>query len=348
MEPRRTPTPQWRRKLTLTGRELMRAACYTETGGPEVLKVDEIDDPRPGPGEVLVRVHAAGVNPTDWKRRAGQRGPLPYPRIIPGYDAAGVIVTVGPGVDPALTGRRVWVWEGAHGKWDGTSAELVRVPSSRAMPLPDSVSFEEGACLGVPAITACHSLMLAGSLVERPVIVTGGAGAVCNYAVQMAKAMGARVLATVRGGDERQQDARRAGADLVVNTDREDFRKAALEFTDGLGAACMVDVDLGAHLDFSWRIVAQNGTIASFGSATNPAPVLDWPKFMYRNIAIRGVAVFEVPEDAKLAAVRFVQRALEEGRLWHRIDSEFPLDAIAEAHRRQENGRPRGKIIVKP
>ena len=326
----------------------MRAAFYTEPGGPEVLRVGEVDDPRPGPGEVLVRVRAAGVNPTDWKRRTGQRGGLPFPRIIPGYDAAGTIEAVGEGIDPGLTGSRVWVWEAAYQKSDGASAELVRVPASRAMPLPDGVSFEEGACLGVPAITACHSLLLAGPLAGEAVIVTGAAGVVCNYAVQLAKAMGARVLGVVRGGGDREEDARRAGADLVVNTDREDFRKAALAFTGGEGARCMVDVDLGAHLDFAWRIVAQNGTIASFGSATNPTPVLDWPKFMYRNIAIRGVAIFEVPEVAKLAAVAFVQRCLEEGRLWHRIDSTFPLAEIAEAHRRQESGRPRGKVIVTP
>ena len=326
----------------------MRAAFYTETGGPEVLQVGEVENPVPGPGEILVRVAASGVNPTDWKRRAGQRGPLPYPRIIPGYDAAGTIEAAGPDVDATRAGSRVWVWEGAHGKWDGTAAELVRVPASRALPLPDRVSFDEGACLGVPAITACHSLLLAAPLDGETVIVTGAAGAVCNYAVQLAKAMGATVLAVVRGGEEREEDARSAGADVVVNTDRDDFRKAALELTAGKGARAMVDVDLGAHLGFSWRIVAQNGTIASFGSATDPRPVLDWPKFMYRNIAIRGVAIFEVPEPAKLAAAGFVQKCLDEGRLWHRIDSRYPLDRIAEAHRRQESGRPRGKVIVAP
>jgi NADPH:quinone reductase len=326
----------------------MRAAYYTATGGPGVLQVGTLPDPSPGPGEVLVRVAASGVNPTDWKRRAGQRGRLPFPRMIPGYDAAGTIEAVGEDVHRARIGTRVWVWEGAHGKWDGTAAELVRVPASRAVPLPDGAPFEDGACLGVPAITACHSLLLAAPLGGEAVIVTGAAGGVCNYAVQLAKAMGARVLAVVRGTEDREEDARRAGADRVVNTDREDLSGSALEFTDGAGARCLVDVDLGAHLDFAWRIVAQNGTIASFGSATNPKPVLDWPKFMYRNIAIRGVAIFEVPEPAKLAAAGFVQKCLEEGRLRHRIDRRFPLDEIAAAHRHQETGRPRGKVIVNP
>jgi NADPH2:quinone reductase len=326
----------------------MRAAYYTEAGGPEVLQTGEADDPAPGPGEVLVRVAASGVNPTDCKRRAGQRGPLPYARVIPGYDAAGTVEAVGEDVHAARIGSRVWVWEGAHGKWDGTAADLVRVPASRAIPLPDGVSFEEGACLGVPAMTACHALMLAAPLDGETVIVTGAAGAVGNYAVQLAKAMGATVLAVVRGAEDREDDARRAGADLVVNTDRDDLRKSALELTGGVGARAMVDVDLGAHLDFAWRIIAQNGTIASYGSATEPRPVLDWPKYMYRNIAIRGVAIFEVPEPAKLAAAGFVQKCLEEGRLRHRIDRRFPLAEIAAAHRRQETGRPRGKVIVTP
>lgn len=326
----------------------MRAAHYAETGGPDVLRVGDLDDPAPGPGEVLVRVAASGVNPTDCKRRAGQRGPLPFPRMVPGYDAAGTVEAVGEGVHRARVGTRVWVWEGAHGKWDGTAAERVRVPASRAIPLPDGVAFDEGACLGVPAITACHALMLAAPLEGEAVIVTGAAGAVCNYVVQLAKAMGARVLAVVRGTEDRDEDASRAGADYVVNTDREDFLEAALAFTDGAGARCLVDVDLGAHLGFAWRMVAQNGTIASFGSATNPKPVLDWPRFMYRNIRLCGVAIFEVPEPAKLAAAGFVQKCLEEGRLRHRIDRRFRLDEIAAAHTRQETGRPRGKIIVIP
>lgn len=326
----------------------MRAAFYEQTGDPEVLRIGQVDDPAPGRGDVLVRVHASGVNPTDWKRRTGQRGKMPFPRIIPGYDAGGVIEAVGEGVDGARVGQRVWVWEGARGKWDGTAAEIVRVPASRAMPLPDGVDFAEGAALGVPAMTACHSLLMAAPLDGETVIVTGAAGVVCNYAVQLAKAMGARVIGVVRGAADREEDAARAGADVVVNTDRDDLREVALDLTGGAGARCMVDVDLGAHLDFSWRIVAQNGTIASFGSASNPRPALDWPKFMYRNVAIRGVAIFEVPEEAKMASAAFVQRCLEEGRLWHRIDSRFTLDRMAEAHRHQERGRPRGKIVVTP
>lgn len=325
----------------------MKAAYYEATGpAREVLQVGEVKDPAPGPGEVLIRVHVHGVNPTDIKRRSGQRGKLPFPRVIPGYDAAGVIEAVGEGVEPARTGQRVWAWECAHLKWDGAAAELVRVPESRAMALPEHASFADGASLGVPAITACHALMLGGPLRDETVIVTGAAGAVGNYAVQLAKRMGATVLAVVRGAPEREDDAVRAGADRIVNTDRESLRDVALEMTGREGARAMLDVDLGAHLEFSWRIVAQNGTIASYGTASNPKPVLDWPKFMYRNIRLAGVAIFEVPEEAKLRAAGYVEQALRAGALWHRVDSRFPLARIAEAHERQETGQPRGKVLV--
>jgi NADPH2:quinone reductase len=325
----------------------MKAAWYEETGAAhDVLHVGEIADPVAGPGEVVIRVHVHGVNPTDCKRRAGQRGKLPFPRVIPGYDAAGVIESVGAGIDPARIGQRVWAWECAHVKWDGAAAERVALPASRAMPLPAQASFADGASLGVPAITACHALMLGGPLDDETVIITGAAGAVCNYAVQLAKRMGATVIGVVRGGDDRAEDARRAGADHIVNTDRDSLKEAALDLTGGKGVRTMIDVDLGAHLDFAWRIVAQNGTIASFGSASNPAPTLDWPKFMYRNIRLCGVAIFEVPEEAKQRAAGFVQASLEAGALWHRVDSRHPMEAIADAHQRQETGRPRGKVLV--
>lgn len=325
----------------------MKAAWY-ERAGParEVLEVGEVADPRPGPGEVLVRVHAHAVNPTDCKRRAGQRGPLPYPRVIPGYDAAGVIVSVGRGVDPRRKGQRVWLFECAHRKWDGAAAELVRVPESRAMPLPDGVSFAEGACLGVPALTACHALNLVEPHPRDWILVTGAAGAVGNYTVQLARFLGARVIGVVRGAAEREEDARRAGAEAVINTSRESLPERVLQIAGREGVRGMVDVDLGAHLDVAWRLVALNGAISFYGRASNPKAAADWPKYMYRNLRICGVAIFEVPEEAKLRARDTVQSALEAGALWHRIDSRFALEEIAAAHERQERGHPRGKIII--
>ena len=324
----------------------MRAAWYESNGGSDVLVVGELPTPQPEAGQVRVRLHAHGVNPTDWKRREGQRGPMPFPRVIPGYDGAGVIDAVGPGGDLALLGRRVWVWEGAHNKWDGTAADWVCVPASRAMPLPDHSSFDEGACMGVPTLTACHALMLGEPLTGEWVLVTGAAGVVCNYAVQLAVLMGARVIAVVRGEAQKAEDARRAGAEIVLNSDVDDVADGVLHATEGRGVRCMVDVDLGAHLHWAARMVAVNGTIASFGTASNAKPVLDWTPFMNRNIRLCGVGIFSVPEARKQAVVAFVQKALVRGQLWHRIDRRFALNAFAAAHDHQALSRPRGKVIV--
>jgi NADPH:quinone reductase and related Zn-dependent oxidoreductases len=177
--------------------------------------------------------------------------------------------------------------------------------------------------------------------------VIGGAGAVGAAAVALARHMGARVIASVRDR-ERIADAEAAGAETVVSGEIGEIEAAVKELTAGAGVRAMVDVDLGAHLSRSWRWVAENGTIASFGSASDWTPTLDWAKFMYRNIAIRGVAIFEVPEAEKLAALALVQDAVEAGRLAPVIDSVLPLSRIAEAHERQETGRPRGTVCVDP
>lgn len=325
----------------------MRAAWYEQLGGADVIQVGELPAPEPQAGQVRVRLHTHGVNPTDWKRREGQRGAMPFPRVIPGYDGAGVIEAVGVGVDAGRIGQRVWVWEGAHQQWHGTAAETTCVADSRAVALPEHASFEDGACMGVPTMTACHAVMLAEAQAGDWLLVTGAAGVVCNYAVQLARGMGLRVIAVVRGNDpQKAADAQRAGAEVVINSDQDDIESAVLAHTEGQGVRGMVDVDLGAHLGFAARIVAVNGCIASFGTASNPKPVLDWTPFMNRNIRVCGVGIFSVPEARKRAIVHHVQSALQAQQLWHRVDRRFALDDFAEAHRHQAHGRPRGKVIV--
>lgn len=292
----------------------MRACWYTVAGpAREVLQCGELPRPHPGPGEVRVCVAFAGVNPTDVKRRSGTRGPLPYPRVIPGYDAAGFIDAVGTSVDAARIGERVWIWEAAHGSPDGASAEYVTVPESRAMPLPKGTPLE--------------------------------AGAVGNYAIQLAKRMGATVIATARDADK-AEDARRAGADHVTPADVDRLGEIALEVTGGRGVRHMLDVDLGAHLGHAWRFIAEHGSLASYGSQHEPNPPLPFVRHMYRNLSLHGIAIFNVPEAAKRRAAAFVQRALEEGALVHRFDRRYPLTELAAAHERQESGAARGKILV--
>ena len=325
----------------------MRAAWY-EKNGParEVLCTGGLPKPQPAAGEVLVRLHFSGVNPTDVKRRAGERGPLQFARAIPGFDGAGIIEAVGEDVSPTRVGERVWIWEAHKDRWTGSAAEFAVVRSSRAVSLPGSASFETGAALGVPALTAWRALSMGGDLQDRTVLVTGAAGAVGHCAVQLARHMGAEVIATVRGQD-RRESVRAAGASHIVDPTGASLKDAVLELTSGRGADHMVDVDLGAHVADAWRYVALNGSIASYASATNPAPVLPFVKYMYRNISLHGVAVFEIPEAAKLNAVAVVQDALSAGALSPNIDRIYALDDIAGAHEHQESGQARGKILIR-
>ncbi|RMH49245.1 MAG: NADPH:quinone reductase, partial [Alphaproteobacteria bacterium] len=181
----------------------MRAAVYRRTGpAEEVLTVEDLPDPVPGPGEVLVRVHASGVNPADVKRRGGWLGQrMDHPLVIPHADGAGEIIATGPGVDPARRGQRVWLWNaqggyGGPGRAFGTAAELCALPQSQAVPLPAALSFAQGACLGIPAMTAHRAVFADGPVAGRTILVAGAGGAVGHFAVQFAAAAGARVIGT--------------------------------------------------------------------------------------------------------------------------------------------------------
>ena len=177
----------------------MRAAWYEKNGlAAEVMRVGELPDPEPAAGEVRVRLHASAVNPSDVKARGGSR-PIRWPKLIPNSDGAGVIDNVGEGVKRKV-GERVWVF---NGQWDrafGTSAEMIAVPQALAVPLPDHISFEQGACLGIPVMTAHRALFADGPISDKTVLVTGGAGVVGHYAIQLAKWAGARVVTTVKIG----------------------------------------------------------------------------------------------------------------------------------------------------
>src|SRR6266568_5372774 len=212
----------------------MKAALYRSTGkAADVLRVEEIDRPEPGPGEVLVRVYASGVNPTDYKARSGA-----VPRPIDGFqvphqDGAGAIEAVGAGVDPGRVGQRVWLYFAAAGRRWGTAAEWTVVPERQAVPLPDGASFELGATLGVPAMTAHYCLFADGPVAGRTVLVAGGAGAVGHFAIELAKRAGACVIATV-SGPEKAALAAKAGADLVVNYRSPDAAQQVQAFAPGV------------------------------------------------------------------------------------------------------------------
>jgi NADPH:quinone reductase len=328
----------------------MRAAWYERTGpAAEVLHLGEMPDPVAGPGEVLVRVAASGINPADVKRRAGWGGmAMAHPRVIPHCDGAGTIEAVGTGVDEARIGQRVWLWNaqggyGTAGRAFGTAAEFIALPSEQAVPLPEALSMEEGACLGVPAVTAHRCVMADGPVAGLTVLVQGGAGAVGHMAVQIARLGGARVLATVRG-PEAAASVRAAGGEPVDRTDGEVVARVRA-LTGGAGVDRIVEVDFAANMADDAALIRPNGWIAAYSSPSNPRPVLDHYAFQSKGANLRFEQGFNLPDAARAAAERFI--AAHAGALAVAIRAVLPLTDIAEAHELVERGGG-GNVVVLP
>ena len=332
----------------------MRAVSYHRNGpASEVLEIGMLPDPTPGPGEVLVRVQASGINPSDVKTRAGLRGPSPHLPVVPHNDGAGVIEAVGSGVDPARVGSRVWLYnvnrspDGTAQGTIGTAAELVAVPEHLAVPLEGEASFVEGACLGVPAMTAHRAVFCNGPVEGKTVLVTGGAGAVGFYAIQFAKWGGARVLSTV-SSTEKANHALAAGADATSDYKREDVAARVRELTGGDGVDHIVEVDFGANLDVSLKVLKPGGCLAPYASMGDPKPVFDFFAFMNRNVIFRFVLVYSMDEQAMADARRDITAMLKQNRLKHMVAATYGLDEIVAAHEAVESGRMVGNVVVVP
>jgi NADPH:quinone reductase-like Zn-dependent oxidoreductase len=327
----------------------MRAAFYDKLGpAKEVLQVGNLPDPAVGPGEVRVRIHASGVNPTDTKRRSGWAGSSmgEFARIIPHQDGAGVIDLVGPGVSQTRLGERVWIYEAQWGRAGGTAADWVVVPADNAVPLPDGISFAVGACLGIAAMTAHRCLFADGALQGQWVLVQGGAGAVGLAAILLAKWAGARVATTV-SREEQANIVRQAGADLIINRKTEDIAARVLEATAGAGVTRIVDVALPENIDIDLACIATNGAITAYAADSASASItLPFRIALYKGAVIRFVLVYHMPRQAHLDAVRDINSALAAGVYQPVIALRLPLDKIAEAHDAQDSGNIIGKIII--
>jgi NADPH2:quinone reductase len=324
-------------------------AAYYERTGParEVLQVGELDPPQPAAGEVRVRLATSGVNPSDVKSRAGLRSKeLPFPRIVPHSDGAGVIDRVGDGVPTSRIGERVWTWNAAWKRAFGTAAQFVTLPAVQVVPLPDQVSFEVGACLGIPALTALHAVTMDGGVAGKAVLVTGGAGSVGHYAVQMAKLAGARtVLATVSNADKAAL-ARQAGADHVIDYRREDVAARVLAATGGEGVDRVIEVDFAANVNTSLAAVRPEGDLVVYGSGRAEIAVPFFPSIV-KNLRLRFFIVYNLNAADRAAAVTQLDRWLRGGHLQHNVAVELPLPAIAEAHELVESGRATGNVVLR-
>ena len=336
----------------------MRAIVHTITGGPEVLSLVSREDPVPGPGEVRVRVHVSGVNPTDWKARLGGPQPAgPFDERVPNQDGAGVVDAVGDGVDPARVGERVWIWEAAWRRRDGTAQQALVLPARQAVALPDGASFDVGASLGIPALTAHRALTQAdggpdrlavGALDGRTVLVAGGAGAVGHAAIQLARWAGATVVTTV-SSPAKAALATAAGADHVVDY-RTDDAVAAIRAVAPDGVDVIVEVAPAVNAALDVAVAAPDAVVAFFATDGGEEMVVPVMKSMARNLRWQGVLVYTVPAAAKDAAVADVAAAVADGAMevgeehglpLHR----FPLERTGDAHDAVKGGAV-GKVLI--
>ncbi|MGH2848827.1 MAG: NADPH:quinone reductase [Thermoleophilaceae bacterium] len=336
----------------------MRAVVYSEAGGPDVLRLVDRPVPQPGPGEVRVAVRVSGVNPTDWKaRRGGGDGQLPFPEVVPNQDGAGIVDAVGDGVDSSRVGERVWLWEAAWQRAEGTAQEFVVLPERQAVRLPDGVSFDIDGSLGIPALTAHRCLTVSqlgptglapGVLAAQTVLVAGGAGAVGHAAIQLAHWAGARVISTV-SGDQKAKLAQAAGADHVVN-----YRSSeAADQIRGLapeGVDVVVELAPAANGALDAAVLAANGTVAVYATDGGNELDLSVGELMSRNVRYQFVLVYTVPPAARDQAVADVVAAAADGAFPVGDDAglplhRFPLDRTAEAHAAVERGAV-GKVLI--
>ncbi|HST81639.1 MAG TPA: NADPH:quinone reductase [Kineosporiaceae bacterium] len=335
----------------------MKAMVYRRSGGPEVIEAEDLEIPKPGAGEVLVRVAVSGVNPTDWKSRQGTGSPPDRGWQIPNQDGAGLVTEVGEGVDPGLAGQRVWLWESAYQRPWGTAAQYTVVPESRVVPLHSSASYELGAALGVPFITA-HSCLTAGAtmpdrlapgaLAGRTVLVAGGAGAVGNAAIQLARWAGATVVATV-SSPEKAKLAEAAGTDHVIDYRRQDVVSEVRKIAPD-GVDVIVEVAAAVNAEIDAAVLALNGCVAIYAGTGDEAVTVNIRSMMMINARWQFILLYTMPAQIKAAAVESIQAAVAAGAV--RIGDEaglplyrFELEQTSSAHAAVAAGAV-GKVLI--
>lgn len=328
----------------------MRAVIYDRFGpAEEVLEVKEIPTPSPGAGEVLVRLHTSGVNPSDVKARAGARPGVtkpPYSVIIPHSDGAGVIEAVGEGVEHSRIGERVWVWNGQWQRAFGTAAEYICLPSAQAVSLPNGVSFEVGAALGIPGFTAAHAVFGGGSVEGKTVLVSGGAGAVGHLAVQMAAWGGAHVISTARGADK-LASVKNAGAAHVLDYSADSLADQVLDANGGKPVDRIVEVEFGKNAETNTKVIVERGTIAAYGSAKDPAPTIPYYPLMFKAVTIDLLLIYILSAEERATAIAYLTRLLEAEALEFRLSEMIDFSDCARAHQLVETGGRVGPTILK-
>jgi NADPH:quinone reductase len=337
----------------------VRAIEYSTTGDPDVLTLVDRPVPEPGPGEVRVRIHRSGVNPTDWKsRRGSEPGTAVQPPQVPNQDGSGVVDAVGQGVEEAWRDLPVWIWEAAHLRPSGgTAQEYSVVPVRHVVLLPDVASFDLGASLGVPFLTAHRCLTVTehgptrlgpGTLEGRTVLVAGGAGAVGNAAIQLARWSDATVITTV-SSPKKANLAARAGADHVIDYTKQDV-VAEVRAIAPNGVNTIVEVSSAVNAAIDAEVLARHGSVAVYANDGGNEVGLPIRPSMVQNARWQFVLVYNAPDDWRQRALEDVSGAVLDGAVRVGDDAglplhHYPLEQAAEAHAAVENATV-GKVLI--
>ena len=325
----------------------MQAAFYQRTGpAAEVLQLGAVPVPEPAAGELRVHVQWSGVNPSDVKARAGLRSSaMPFPRVVPHSDGMGVVDAVGPGVDAARIGQRVWLWNAAWGRALGTAAQFVVLPQHQAVPLGDGVAGDAAACFGIPAMTALHAVLVDGGVAGKQVLVAGGAGAVGHYALQFARLLGAAQVITTVSSAAKAEVALAAGADTVINYRSEAVAEQVRAATQGQGVDRIIEVDIAANATLNLELLRRGGECVVYGSGAANFSLPFFP-LIAKNLGLRFFIVYNLAHDDRLRAQALLTRLLERGVVQHQIAARLPLAEVARAHALVEQGGAVGNVVL--
>jgi NADPH2:quinone reductase len=324
----------------------MLAGWYEQCGPADaVIHTGEMATPVAGAGEVLIRVHASGINPSDYKRRANVKVPIEFPRVVPHSDGAGVVAAIGAGVTGFHVGDRVWMFNAQWARAMGSAAEYIALPASLVRPLPDKVSFVEGACLGIPAMTAYHAIFRDGPVKGQTIYVPAATGRVGAYAIQFAKWGGAKVIAST-GSAKNTDIVKGLGAEVVLDRSSDDLKARILKETNDRGVDRVIDVDFGNQIEFDEQIMAEGGAIVSYGAAAPGKAAVTLSPRRARNMSIHFIFIYLLNEAQKVSVCDGILHAVAENALQHRIAGTVPLNDLARAHREAETQSGTGHMVV--
>lgn len=325
----------------------MRAITYSDLGAArDVLGLETLTDTGPGPGEVSVALAFSGVNPSDVKSRMGRPGMTKpaFDKITPHSDGSGEIVAVGDGVDAARIGEKVWIWNGQWQRPFGTAAEQITLPADMAVPLPDTMSLETGAIMGIPGLTAAIAVFGGGPIAGQTVLVQGGAGTVGLLAVQLAKWGGAKVIATCSPRDMAR--VTEAGADSVLDYSAPDLAAQILAANDGALIPTVVEVEFGLNVALDTDVIAPNGRLAVYGSAKSLTPTLPFIPLLFKAVTIDILLIYLLPKPERDQMIAKLHAAIADGALHCPVERIYPLGETVAAHEAVEAGGRVGAILI--